>query len=158
MKSFGIRGGARMSPAWYTVNMEAPPHLLEREPNVQIALAVGGPLIFGAIGGLLIGFSETAYLIYSLVAILGGIAAGYEHPTGDEGSVRGFCAGLVFSSAILAVSAVSGLEPQANLPHPPGMLVPVVAVLSAVFGAIGGWLRKRHDRRERLASRETANA
>jgi len=134
--------------------VEAPPHLLEREPGAQIAIAVGGAAIFGAIGGVLLGVNETAYVIFSLVAILGGIASGYEHPSADEGSVRGFCAGMVFASMILAVSAVSGMEPKAHLPEPPAMLVPVIAILSAVFGAIGGWLRSRHDRRERATTRE----
>ena len=138
--------------------MEAPPHLLEREPNTQIALAVGGPLIFGAIAGVLLGVNETAYLVISVIAIFGGIAAGYEHPDADEGSIRGLCAGLVFGATILAVSAVSGAEPKADLPDPPAFLIVVTTILSMIFGAIGGWLRKRHDRRERSASRDAARA
>ena len=133
--------------------MEAPPHLLERPPGMQIALAVGGPVVLGAICGILVGVSEVAYTALSLLAIVGGIAAGYEHPSGDEGAVRGFCGGIVFGTLIVAVSAVSGMDPKAQLPHPPGFLPVLTTILGIVFGAIGGWLRSRHDRRERLAAR-----
>ena len=68
-------------------------------------------------------------------------------------SVRGFCGGIVFGTMIVAVSAVSGLDPKAQLPHPPGFLPVLTTILGMLFGAIGGWLRSRHDRRERLAAR-----
>ena len=127
--------------------MEAPPLLLDRSPPAQIALGVGGPLILGIICGLLLGWNETAYLVLSILAIAGGIGSGYEHPDGDEGAVRGFCGGLVFGAAILATSAVTGVEPKAHLPEPPVFLVVVTTVLGVAFGAIGGVLRRRHDAR-----------
>jgi hypothetical protein len=120
---------------------------------MQIALAVGGPVVLGAICGVLLGVSEIAYTVLSLLAIGGGIAAGYEHPTGDEGAVRGFCGGIVFGTMIVAVSAVSGMDPKAQLPDPPGFLPVLTTILGILFGAIGGWLRARHDRRERLSAR-----
>jgi hypothetical protein len=126
--------------------MEAPPLLLDRQPAAQIGLGVGGPIVLGALCGWLLGVNETAYLVLSILAIVGGIASGYEHPDGDEGSVRGFCGGIVFGTMILATNAIIGAEPEAHLPSPPAFLVVVTTVLGMLFGAIGGWLRKRHDR------------
>jgi peptidoglycan/LPS O-acetylase OafA/YrhL len=128
--------------------MEAPPLLLERQPGAQIGLAVGGPVVLGALCGWLLGVNETAYLVVSLLAIVGGIGSGYEHPDGDEGSVRGFCGGIIFGAMILATNAVIGAEPEAHLPSPPVVLVVLTTILGMLFGALGGWLRKRHDRRE----------
>src|SRR3954462_5781450 len=103
----------------------APPLLLERPVGAQIALAVGGALVLRVICGVLAMVNETADIVVSLVAIVGGIGAGYEHPTGDEGAVRGFCGGLVFGSAIVATVAVMSGEPEAKLPDPHGGLVVV---------------------------------
>jgi hypothetical protein len=127
--------------------MEAPPLLLDRAPGAQIGLAVGGPVVLGALCGWLLGVNETAYVIVSLLAVVGGIGSGYEHPNGDEGTVRGFCGGIVFGAMILATNAVIGAEPQAHLPEPPAFLVVLTTVLGMLFGALGGWLRKRHERR-----------
>ena len=128
--------------------MAAPPLLLERPPGAQIALGVGGPLVLGIVCGLLLGWNETAYLVVSILAIAGGIGSGYEHPNGDEGLVRGFCGGIVFGSAILATSALTGADPKADLPEPPAFLVVVTTVLGMAFGALGGWLRKRHEAKQ----------
>jgi hypothetical protein len=132
--------------------MEAPPLLLDRAPGAQIGLAVGGPAVLGAICGWLLGVNEVAYLVVSILAIVGGIASGYEHPNGDEGAVRGFCGGLLFGTFILATNAVIGAEPTAHLPEPPAFLVILTTVLGIAFGAIGGVLRRRHDAREARAA------
>ena len=39
-----------------------------------------------------------------------------------------------------------------QLPHPPGFLPVVTGIITIFLGALGGWLRSRHDRRERLAA------
>jgi hypothetical protein len=136
----------------------APPLLLERPVGAQIALAVGGALVLGIICGVLAMVNETAYIVVSLLAIVGGIGAGFEHPTGDEGAVRGFCGGLVFGSAIVATVAVATGEVKANLPHPHVGLVVVTTVLGILFGAIGGWLRHRHESRMASARRPAGRA
>src|SRR3954447_20091573 len=125
----------------------AQPHLLERSPGAQVGIAVGGAAGLGINCGLLLGWNETAYLVVSLLAIVGGIVAGYDHPTADEGAVRGFCGGMVFGACILATSAVTGADPKADLPDPPAFLVVLTTVLGILFGAIGGALRRRHDAR-----------
>jgi hypothetical protein len=132
--------------------MEAPPLLLDRAPGAQIGLAVGGPVVLGALCGWLVGVNETAYLVLSILAIVGGIGSGYEHPNADEGAIRGFCGGIVFGTMILAVHAVTGAEPKAHLPEPPVVLVFVTTILGIAFGMLGGWLRKRHDARETRAA------
>ena len=138
----------------------APPLLLERPPAQQILVAVGGPVIAGIICGIVLGVNGTAYTILTLVLVAGGIAGGYEHPNADEGAVRGLCSGVVFGTMIVATSAVSGMNPDAKLPHPPGFLPVLTGIITIFLGALGGWLRSRHDRkvreRERLSARAAA--
>src|SRR3954468_17423632 len=134
--------------------MEAPPYLLDREPGAQIAVAVGGPVVAGVIAGIVLGINGTAYTILTLVLVIGGIAGGYEHPSADEGSVRGLCSGLVFGACIVATSAVSGMAPDAKLPHPPGFLPVVTGIITMFLGALGGWLRGRHEAKQRTTSRQ----
>ena len=138
--------------------MEAPPLLLERPAGQQLLVAVGGPLIAGIICGIILGINGTAYTILTLVLVLGGIAGGYEHPNADEGAIRGLCSGLVFGAAIVATSAVSGMDPDAKLPHPPGFLPVVTGIVTIFLGAFGGWLRSRHERKQREATRQPARA
>jgi hypothetical protein len=136
----------------------APPLLLERPPAAQIGLVVGGALVLGIICGVLAGVNEAAYLAVSILAIAGGIAAGYEHPSADEGAVRGFCGGIVFGSGIVATVAVLDADLKANLPHPHATLVVVTTVLGMLFGAIGGGLRSRREKRARASDRPQARA
>ena len=136
----------------------APPLLLERPVGAQIGIAVGGALVLGIICGILAMVTEPGYIVVSLLAILGGIGAGYDHPTGDEGAVRGFCGGLVFGTAIITTVAVASGKPEANLPHPHFTLVIVTTVLGILFGAIGGWLRGRHEKKMASARRPPAPA
>jgi len=135
----------------------APPLLLERPANQQLLVAIGGPIIAGIICGIVLGINGTAYTILTLVLVLGGIAGGYEHPNADEGAVRGLCSGLIFGTVIVATSAVSGMHPDAKLPHPPGFLPVITGIVTIFLGALGGWLRSRHDRKardqDRLAAR-----
>ena len=136
----------------------APPLLLERPPGQQLLVAIGGPLIAGIICGIILGINGTAYTILTLVLVLGGIAGGYEHPNADEGAIRGLCSGLVFGTAIVATSAVSGMHPDATLPHPPGFLPVVTGIVTIFRGGRGGGLRRRHDRKQRDTARAAARA
>jgi hypothetical protein len=123
------------------------PLLRERSPVAQIALAVGGPLIFGAICGAVLSVSGPAYTTLTIIALLGGVLAGFDHLGANEGAVRGFCAGLVFGVVILATHALIGGEPKAKLPHPHGGLVFVTVIASIIAGSVGGALRARRERK-----------
>src|SRR4051812_22305790 len=138
--------------------MEAPPLLLERPPAQQILVAVGGPVIAGIICGIVLGIDETAYTILTLVLVIGGVMGGYEHDSADEGAVRGLCSGVVFGTLIVATSAVSGMHPEAKLPDPPGFLPVITGIITLFLGALGGWLRSRHEKRQRVATREAQRA
>ena len=126
--------------------MSPPPLLLSRPPAVQLVLVIVVPAVFGALAGVLLGVSEGAYLAVSLLGILGGIAAGYEHSNADEGTVRGLCGGMLFGTFILLAATLTGDEAKADVPDPQAVLPIVTTVLGALFGAIGGALRARGDR------------
>lgn len=127
--------------------MHAPPLLLSRPAVLQIVIAIVVPALFGLLTGYLLTASETAYLVLSILGIVGGIGAGFEHPRAGEGALRGLCGGLLFGTTILLAAALVGDPATTELPNPPGLLVVITTVLGVVFGAIGGALRGRVERR-----------
>jgi hypothetical protein len=131
--------------------VEAQPLLVDRPPALQLVIAVVVPAIFGIFCGVMLQTSETIYLVASVLAILGGIGAGFDHNGAGEGAVRGIVGGAIFGTMILVVHAIDGGEPKADLPDPPIVLAVVTTLLGALFGAIGGALRGRIERRNRPA-------
>ena len=129
--------------------MEAQPLLVDRPPALQLVFAVAVPAIFGIFCGVMLQTSAAIYLIASVLAILGGIGAGFDHNGAGEGAVRGIVGGAIFGTMILVVHAIDGGEPKTDLPDPPIILAVVTTVLGAAFGAIGGALRGRVERRRR---------
>ena len=123
--------------------MRQPPLLAEHPRPVQFILAVVLPAAFGALTGYILGVSEPVYLVFSLLGVLGGIGAGYDHVGTRAGALRGTVAGIIFGSSILIAHEIHGAEPKAHLPHPEILLVVVTTALGAAFGALGGWLRAR---------------
>jgi hypothetical protein len=118
--------------------------LLEEHPrSLQIVLAIVVPIAFGALTGYFLGVSEAAYTILSLLAILGGIGAGFDHVGPGAGAKRGVLGGFLFSVAILLAHEIHGADAKATLPDPEVLIVPIFAILGAGFGALGGWLRAR---------------
>src|SRR5690242_6808737 len=95
-----------------------PTLLLDRPPLAQIALAVGGPVVLGVLAGWLLGEWAAGYWGLSVVAAIGGVLSGMEHPTADEAATRGFFSGMVFGSVILAVHAAIGATAVVKLSHP----------------------------------------
>ena len=123
--------------------MRLPPLLSEHPRPVQILLAVVVPAVYGAITGYFLGVSEVTYLVLSLIGVVGGIGAGFDHLGAGAGARRGLVAGLIFGGSILIAHEIHGAEAKADLPDPAILLVVLTAVLGAGFGALGGRLRLR---------------
>jgi hypothetical protein len=111
---------------------------------VQLLLAVFVPALFGAICGWLLGVNETAYLVLSILAILGGYAAGTEHFGAAEGALRGVVGGTLFGGFILLVNEALDKTPKADLPDPKILLIAITVVAGAALGAMGGRARANH--------------
>jgi len=119
----------------------------EHPRGVQVLLVAIVPALYGAITGYFLGVSEGVYLALSIVGILGGFAAGFDHFGAAAGARRGIAAGLIFGAAILIAHELHGEDAKAHLPEPAILLVVITTVLGIAFAAIGGWARERLDRR-----------
>jgi hypothetical protein len=120
-----------------------PPLLKEHPRYLQFLLAVALPVAYGAVTGYFLGVSEVTYLVLSILGVLGGIGAGFDHMGAKIGFRRGIVAGLLFGSSILIAHEIHGADAKADLPDPETVLVAVTTGLGAAFGALGGWLRER---------------
>jgi hypothetical protein len=127
--------------------IKLPPLLKEHPRAIQFLLAVALPAAYGAITGYLLGVSEVTYLVLSILGVLGGIGAGFDHLGAAIGLRRGIVAGLLFGASILIAHEIHGAEAEAHLPDPAIVLVGVTTGLGAAFGALGGWLRERAEAR-----------
>jgi hypothetical protein len=123
------------------------PLLFEQPRSVQVLLAVVLPVLYGALTGYFLGVSEITYLVLSLIGVLGGIGAGFDHVGAAAGAKRGFIAGLLFGGSILIAHEIHGAEAKADLPEPAILLILITTILAVGFGALGGWLRERATRR-----------
>ncbi len=123
--------------------MKLPPLLAEHPRWLQAFLAVVVPALYGALTGYFLGVSESTYLVLSILGVVGGIGAGFDHAGAAAGAKRGVVAGAVFGAAILIAHEIHGAEAEAHLPEPPVLLVLVTTLLAVVFAALGGWLRAR---------------
>ncbi len=99
--------------------------------------------MYGGATGYFLGVSQATYLVLSILGVLGGIGAGFDHLGAREGAKRGLLAGSVFGAAILIAHEIHGAEAEAHLPEPAIVLVVVTTLLGVAFGAMGGWLRER---------------
>jgi hypothetical protein len=123
--------------------MSLPPLLNEHPRSIQVVLAIVLPVAFGVVTGYFLGVSETTYLVLSILGVLGGIGAGFDHRGAGEGAKRGLLAGLLFGASILIAHEIHGAEAEAHLPEPAILLVAVTTLLGGAFGTLGGWLRER---------------
>jgi hypothetical protein len=124
-----------------------PPLLSEMPRPVQITLAVIIPAAYGALTGYFLGTSEAVYLVLSVIGIVGGIGAGFDHVGARAGAKRGVLAGSLFGGFILIAHEIHGEDAKADLPEPAILLVALTTVLAIAFAALGGWLRQRAIRR-----------
>ena len=127
--------------------MRLPPLLSEHPRAVQITLAVILPVAFGALTGYFLGVSEGVYVVLSVLGVLGGIGAGFDHVGVAAGAKRGLLGGFLFGAAILLAHEIHGAEAEAHLPEPAIVLVVVTTILGVAFGALGGLLRQRAERK-----------
>jgi hypothetical protein len=120
------------------------PPLLAHQPRViQALLAIVLPALYGALTGYFLGVSETTYLVLSVLGVLGGIGAGFDHLGPAAGAKRGVIAGSIFGASILIAHQIHGADAKADLPDPAVLLVVLTTLLGMGFGALGGWLRER---------------
>jgi hypothetical protein len=124
-----------------------PPLMSEHPLGLQILLVGVVPAVYGAITGYFLGISEALYLVLSIVGIVGGVAAGFDHVGAKAGARRGIAAGSIFGAFILIAHEIQGDEAKADLPDPAIILVVITTVLAVGFATIGGWARARAERR-----------
>jgi hypothetical protein len=120
-----------------------PPLLSEHSRPLQVVLAVVVPALYGALTGVFLGVSEPVYLVLSLIGILGGVGAGFDHVGARAGALRGVVAGSVFGAFILIAHEIHGEEAKAHLPDPAILLPAITTGLAVPLAALGGWLRQR---------------
>jgi hypothetical protein len=111
---------------------------------VQLLLAVVVPAAFGVLCGWLLGVNKTWYLVLSILALLGGYAAGTEHEGAGQGALRGLLGGSLFGGAILLTNHALDKTPKADLPHPHIWLLAITAGIGVILGALGGRSRANY--------------
>jgi hypothetical protein len=126
--------------------VQLPPLFRERPRAVQLILAVVLPIAFGGACGFVLGESQTWFGIMTLIAGVGGIAAGFEHGTAREGALRGLVGGVLFAGSLLAVFEMRGMPALTPLPAAMSIMAVIYAVSGVPLGMLGGWLRSRYER------------
>jgi len=119
------------------------PLLSERPVGEQVFIVLVLPALFGAICGVLLGISAGIYTLLTLLGVLGGIVAGYDHATPSEGALRGVAGGSLFGTFILLAHAVAGTHAKAKLPEPHVVLPIATTLIAIALGAVGGAIRAR---------------
>ena len=135
--------------------MPLPPAFEDRSPVEQI-IGVVVTMVFGLLTGFALGWQEVLYYVMAgPIAIAGGIFAGMEHRTVDEGIVRGGLGGLVFGSFVLLGLEILNTDPKAYLGDPQAGLVFVTTIAGGILGALGAGDRARRERELGGASAST---
>ena len=113
---------------------------------VRLQLAIAQPAVFGALGGFLLATDATAYWILTVVAVLGGLAGGFDHSTGRGAAGRGLLSGSAFGAGLISAYAFHGGVALVEIPSPAGLLVPIAAGSGVVLGIAGSALRRKGTR------------
>jgi hypothetical protein len=110
----------------------------QRGRELQILLAVVVPFVFGAIVGVVLGWSAGVYWVLSAIAALGAVLAGLEHPDARSGALRGLVIGAVYGVGVLLAHAVAGTDAKVSLGSFPPLVIVIDAVVGAALAALGG--------------------
>ncbi len=122
--------------------MRPAPLFRERSRTVQVITGGVVPALFGAVTGLALGASAGLYWGLSLLALIGGVLAGFEHRDGWGGADRGLVGGTLFGSFLLIAHAISGADAEVKLPGFEPILIVFTAIFGILAGALGGRLRR----------------
>ena len=126
--------------------MDWPPKLFPDQSTAERAFGLFvGPVLLGAICGWLLGVTEIGYTVLTLLAILGGLAAGYEHTTPRSGILRGLWGGTLFSLTICEVHRLIDTDSLATTPKPIEIIVPIFAGISMILGYLGARSRRKRE-------------
>jgi ABC-type branched-subunit amino acid transport system permease subunit len=121
----------------------------DRPRPVQIVLGGVVPAVFGAIAGVLVGESTSAYWVIAALVTVGGVIAGFEHQDGWGGADRGLVGGAVYGTSLLVAHAIAGTHAKVSLGSFPPLLAVVTAIIGMLLGALGGRIaRAQRERRE----------
>jgi hypothetical protein len=123
--------------------MTPPPLLSERPRRAQILLAYLIPFAFGAVVGVALGISAGLYWGLSALAAVGGVLAGLEHETWQEGARRGLIAGALFALGILLLRAALDADDKVSLGEFPPALILIDAIIGMLLAIVGTRLRRR---------------
>ncbi|MEP9363421.1 hypothetical protein ABLE68_10675 [Nocardioides sp. CN2-186] len=118
----------------------------QQPPVARVLGVVVGPVLLGAISGLLLGVSAPAYWVVQVIASIGGFLGGTEHIGWRPGLVRGVVGGVLYGATILLVRATTGWTDEVDLGSTPALLVVITTVLGLLLGAAGGAVRSHHTR------------
>jgi hypothetical protein len=126
---------------------------LFRDRPLVLRIITGGvvPALFGAAAGIVLGVSAGGYWAMQLVALAGGIFAGFEHADGWDGADRGLAGGAIFGTGLLVAHAIAGTDEKVTLPSFEPILVIFTAIIGLFAGALGGRLRRAAMERESSA-------
>jgi hypothetical protein len=118
----------------------------DRSREVQVLLAVIIPFIFGAVVGVILGISAPVYWILSLLAAIGAVLAGLEHPDARSAALRGLVIGIVYGVAVLLAHTVAGTHAKVSLGSFPPLVIVIDAVIGAILSALGGAFGRHRSR------------
>ncbi len=135
-----------------------PTPVLFRDRPLPAQIILGGviPAMIGALAGVLIGVAAAAYWVVAILAGVGAFLAGFEHRDGWGGADRGMVGGAIYGTALLLMHALVGTHAKVSLGSFPPLLAVITAIFGAVLGACGGRLARA--RREQEAGLETASS
>jgi hypothetical protein len=132
--------------------MPLPPLLSERPSALRLPLIIIPALLAGFAAGATLGLSAAAWAIANVLAALGGVGGGFEHPSAGEGARRGALGGLAFGLALVLTDALLVDSREATIAEPAIVQAVVTTVAGALLGAVGGLLRARVTRRQAAAA------